>query len=162
MTQTTLFDLGGRWHRVKRCDSRARGIVDGDILGVAPHYSRQTPGARDFMGSGWNLVMITDDNRAVWGVILNRAPGTDVWRWRVSVFRNEGAGRSSDLIREATIRTYIGWRQKYKRTPEVPLTTEVDPTKILRKRDPGRCFLRAGWTRIGLSNGLGVLRAPPE
>ena len=26
-----------------------------------------------------------------------------------------------------------------------PLTTEVDASKVKRKRDPGRCFIKAGW-----------------
>lgn len=44
--------------------------------------------------------------------------------------------------------------------PVVPLTTEVDPGKVRPKRDPGRCFLRAGWTRVDERRGLVVLQAP--
>lgn len=70
--------------------------------------------------------------------------------------------RSSDLIREATKRTYAFWRRRYGALPSVPLTTEVDPTKVRRKRDPGRCFLKAGWVRIEDARGLAVFRAPDE
>lgn len=65
-------------------------------------------------------------------------------------------------MREATARTYAYWRRHYGGLPAVPLTTEVDPRKTRRKRDPGRCFLRAGWSRVGVVRGLVVLRAPEE
>lgn len=156
---TPLFDLGGRWHVVTRSDPRARDLAD-------RHYSRQTPGAADFLGSGQTLCMLTDCARAVWGVLANLSPGGGL-RWRVSIFRNEGAGLSSDLVREATARTYVYWVSHYGALPEVPLTTEVDPDRTRRKRDPGRCFRRAGWTyertvRRHVKGGgrLVVLRAP--
>lgn len=41
-----------------------------------------------------------------------------------------------------------------------PTWTEVDPRKTRRKRDPGRCFIKAGWRVVGESNGLVVLEAP--
>ena len=44
--------------------------------------------------------------------------------------------------------------------PVVPLQTEVDPSKTRRKRDPGRCFLRAGWRLVGERRGLVILEAP--
>lgn len=44
--------------------------------------------------------------------------------------------------------------------PAEPLETEVDPTKTRHKRDPGRCFRRAGWTVTGERRGLVILRAP--
>ena len=138
--QVSLFDVGGRWRKVERSDVRARALAD-------RHYSRQTVGARDFMGSGRTFVLLTDCERAVWGVIENLDPGGSL-RWRVSLFRNEGAGLSSDLIREATARTFAYWRAKHGALPSVPLQTEVDPDRTRRKRDPGRCFRRAGWTLI--------------
>jgi hypothetical protein len=68
------------------------------------------------------------------------------------VFRNEGAGLSSDLVREAD---ELAWQ----RWPNEPRHfTYVDASKIRPKRDPGRCFLRAGWQRAGQSkNGLVLL-----
>lgn len=55
------------WRRVKRCDVAARELAD-------RHYSRQTPGAQDFMPPGRTFVMLTPDDRAVWGVVENQAP----------------------------------------------------------------------------------------
>lgn len=144
--------LDGRWHKVKRTDPRARALAD-------RHYSRQTVGARDFMASGKTFVLLTDCARAVWGVIENLDPVGNR-RWRCSIFRNEGAGLSSDLIKEATARTYEYWRRRHGGLPAVPLTTEVDPGKTRSKRDPGRCFIRAGWRRRGVVRGLVVLEAP--
>jgi hypothetical protein len=139
-------------------------VVDGTgaFAGEGPHYSRQTPGAAEFMSSGKTLVMLAENNRAVWGVIENRVPGGPELRWRCSMFRNLGAGLSSTLIREATHITFAYWINHYGGLPPVPLRTEVDPAKTRRKRDPGRCFIRAGWLRVGTHRGLVFLEAPGE
>lgn len=161
MSAATLFDFDGHWHQVKRSDVRARLLADG-------HYSRQTPGSVDFMSSGRTFVLITLDALAVWGVIENMDPAGG-HRWRCTIFRNErpvhqGGVLSSDLIREATTRTHVYWRRHYGGLPSVGLTTEVDPRKTRHKRDPGRCFVKAGWTRRhGITrHGHVVLDAPEE
>ncbi len=111
------------------------------------------------MGPGRVLVLLSEDGRAVWGAIENLDPaGTR--RWRVSIFRNEGPVLSSLLVREATAQTYAWWESHYGERPISPLTTEVDPSKTRRKRDPGRCFRKAGWTVIGERRGLVVMEAP--
>jgi hypothetical protein len=56
---------------------------------------------------------------------------------------------SSELVAEATRTTFAWWESNYGARPGVPLTTEVDPNRTRRKRDPGRCFRRAGWTVVG-------------
>jgi hypothetical protein len=147
-----LFAKDGHWRPVTRCDVAARELAD-------RHYSRQTIGAVDFMASGKTFVLLTDDARAVWGVIENLDPVGEL-RWRCSIFRNEGSILSSVLIREATERTYLYWERHYGGRPIVPLRTEVDPKKVRNKRDPGRCFIRAGWKYIGIVRGLVVLEAP--
>lgn len=147
-----LFAKDGHWRPVTRCDVQARELAD-------RHYSRQTIGAVDFMASGKTFVLLTEDASAVWGVIENMDPVGDL-RWRCSIFRNEGSVLSSVLIREATERTYLYWERHYGGRPAVPLRTEVDPKKTKRKRDPGRCFIRAGWKTIGIVRGLVVLEAP--
>lgn len=162
--QVVLAFAARRWWVVKRTDRRALDLVDGMgiFAGLGPHYSRQTVGAAEFMSSGKTLVMLTDCERAVWGVIENRVPGGGERRWRCSMFRNEGAGRSSDLISQATALTFTYWERRYGGLPSVPLTTEIDPAKVRRKRDPGRCFLKAGWLKVREHRGFVVLQAPDK
>jgi hypothetical protein len=140
------------WREVTRCHALCREIAD-------RHYSRQTPGAREFMANGETLVLLHESEAgvAVWGVIHNLDPAGGI-RWRCSIYRNESSLRSSDMIIEATSITYDHWRRRS--WPSVPLQTEVDPSKVRRKRDPGRCFRRAGWSVVGERRGLVVLEAP--
>jgi hypothetical protein len=143
-----------------------RSVRDGDPVGLAlyeRHYSarRYQDGRsrRLFVGPGEKLVLVTDDRRAlfVWRRFRSRDDQTGV---NCAVFRNEGAGRSSDLIVEAMS---IAWR----RWPGARLYTYVDPTAI-RSSNPGYCFLRAGWTRVGTTAGghgrrrLVILAAAPR
>lgn len=151
MISERLFDDGRRWEVVRRSDPRARALAD-------RHYSRQTPGAAEFMASGRTLVLLGPD--AVWGAIENLDPA-GAPRWRVSIFRNEGTILSSDLIAEATRVTYAWWESHYRARPIVPLQTEVDPARTRAKRDPGRCFRRAGWREVDQRRGLVILEAPP-
>lgn len=147
-----LWPVEGHWVRVKRTNREARDLAD-------RHYSRQTPGAREFMGNGRTFVLLSLDGCAVWGVIENQDPA-GARRWRCSIFRNEGPVLSSTLIAEATTLTYQHWRRRYHGLPPVPLQTEVDPRRVRAKRDPGRCFLRAGWRVVDERRGLVVLEAP--
>lgn len=154
MSQAHLFEPDGYWSRVRRTDRRARALAD-------RHYSRQTPGAAEFMASGRVLVMLAELSGAfaVWGAIENLDPAGNR-RWRCSIFRNETLVLSSALIEEATERTYAFWLRHYSGLPAVPLTTEVDPSRVLHKRDPGRCFIKAGWRVVRHARGLVVLEAP--
>jgi len=78
-----------------------------------------------------------------------------------SLFRNERSDlyRSSDLITYAVAHTRDYW-------PEVPalgMVTFVDPGKTRAKRDPGRCYRRAGWKHVGYTKGgLYALEQFPE
>jgi hypothetical protein len=136
------------WVPVDRDHPAARALAD-------RHYSRQTPGAREFMPPGETLVMLTPCARAVWGVCLNLDGGGNL-RWRVTIFRNEGAGLSSALVVAATAATRARWPGQ-----ALLLTTEVDASKVRHKRDPGRCFTRAGWRFLETTtSGLLRLVAP--
>jgi hypothetical protein len=69
--------------------------------------------------------------------------------WECVIFRREGGAiLASDLIREAVACT----RWKWGDPPVNGYITFIDPNKTKHKRDPGRCFLRAGfiaiWQRI--------------
>jgi len=63
--------------------------------------------------------------------------------WICSLFRNESPTLSSTLIREAL--AVSAWA--FNEFPVDGTLTFVDATKVRKKRDPGRCFIRAGFTR---------------
>lgn len=149
MLALDLF-AGPYWRKVSRCDPRARALAD-------RHYSRQTVGAVEFTPPGRVWVLLGFDERAVWAVCDNLDP-QGARRFRCAIFRNEGVRRSSDLIKEATRLTLMRWRMKWPDHP--PLETEIDPGRVRRKRDPGRCFRKAGWSVVEERRGLIVMRAP--
>lgn len=73
-------------------------------------------------------------------------------------FRNEVPSLSSELIRQAVAATRAKWDE-----PPLGMVTFVDPEKVRRKRDPGRCFIRAGFRRVGYTEGgLLALQLLPE
>jgi len=135
---------GPVWVPIKKGDKRALALAD-------RHYSRQTPGSIQFVPPGRCVVLLTPCARAVWAVVQNMDPTGKV-RWRNTMFRNEGAGLSSELIRAAVAMTYQLWRAKYGELPAL-LTTEIDAGKISNQRNPGYCFKRAGWRHLYTTEG---------
>lgn len=112
------------------------------------HYSRQKPGTRQFVSPGRCLVLLGVHGTALWVTswpqyVRHAWPGA----WVCALFRNEGAGLSSELIQSAVAAT----RWRYGSPPPAGMITFVDPSKVRTKRDPGRCFLRAGFRRIGMT-----------
>lgn len=133
------------WGRVERFDRRAAALAD-------RHYNRQTHGSPQFAPPGRLLVLLTSPADALWVSVHQRHvrhafPGA----WVCSLFRNEDreAHASSDLIREAVACT----RWKWGDPPPEGFVTFVDPARVRRKRDPGRCFLRAGWRLVAETTG---------
>ena len=124
------------------------------------HYSRQKPGTPQFVPPGRCIVLYQPN--AYW---ITSWPFAEfvkhAWAgaWICSAFRNEGAGLSSDLIREAIAITRGTWEP-----PELGMVTFVDAGKVRHKRDPGRCFVRAGFTRLEetTKGGLIVLQMLPR
>lgn len=122
------------------------------------------------MPPGRSLVLLTADGRALWATNWQRPefqswqPGLDCWV--CTVFRNEGQYLSSLLVRQAVAAT----RAAFGEAPAGGFVTFVDSRRIRPKRDPGRCFRRAGWQVIGTTKrrglvvlGLGVADMPePE
>jgi hypothetical protein len=54
-------------------------------------------------------------------------------------------------------------RWKYHETPALGMITFVDAGKVRKKRDPGRCYLRAGFKNVGhTQGGLVALQLLPE
>lgn len=77
------------------------------------------------------------------------------------VFRNLYAGIASELIREATERTYEEWLKRYGALPEERLRTEIGITAV-RSGDPGRCYRLAGWVDDRVVRGKLYMWAPPR
>lgn len=125
------------WQRSWSADPQARQLAD-------RHYNRQSIGAAKFTPPGQCLVLRTPGADAVWATSYPIATYVrHAWggAWINSLFRNEGPLLSSDLIREAVAITTGIWP----RIPEMGMVTFVDTNKTRQKRDPGRCYLRAGF-----------------
>jgi hypothetical protein len=94
-------------------------------------------------------VLLTKDATALWVTSWPFAEYVmHAWAgaWINSLFRNERPDLhlSSELIREACAAT----RAHYGNPPQPHgLVTFIDAAKTKRKRDPGRCYLRAGFVR---------------
>jgi len=170
------------WRLSSSSDRAALDVVDG--LGVCaghgPHYSRRTPGSKTFTGVGQEVVLVTECGRAVWACIRQKTPmavGTGRSRhrrddgakvtdsraryvWRNMMFRNLGAGLSSDLIRGALDMTYAEWARRYGSLPPERLRTEVD-VRAVASRNPGYCYMMAGWAKGDVKRGKLFLYAPP-
>ncbi len=146
------------WQRTWRADPRVAALAD-------RHYSRKTPGAALFSPPGWVLVLVTPDGDACWVTWRTEHPDADWLRdaWCCTLFRNEAPDRylSSDLVTAAVAATLAAWGE----APVGGTVTTVDATKVRAKRDPGRCFLRAGFEDTGIrtiDRGLVVLRMRPD
>lgn len=165
------------WLLSSSSDPRALAVVDGtgEFEGRGPHYSRRTPGSKTFTGVGREIVLLHETGHAVWAVVYQRTPaarGTGSSRgrqgesdprvrfiWRNMLFRNLGAGLSSELIRSATERTYEAWRDRYGALPTERLRTEIDIAAV-RSVNPGCCYKIAGWVADRVVRGKLYLWAP--
>lgn len=138
------------WWLTKDGDDVCRELFD-------RHYSRhryadgRTP--KLFVGPGEKVVLRTWCGLAMW-----------VWRKFIddsgqrgvccAVFRNETCIRSSQLVREACAIADVLW-------PRERRYTHVNPHAV-KSRNPGYCFLVAGWRRCGVTKkGLLVLEQEP-
>lgn len=143
------------WTESWRADPAARAIAD-------RHYNRQKVGAKQFVPPGRCLVLVAP--QALWitswpfaQYVKHEWPGA----WVCSAFRREGGDVvASEMIRQAIAAT----RAHFGDPPELGMITFVDASKVKRKRDPGRCFLRAGFRRVGETKGglLAFLMSPDE
>ncbi len=150
------------WLLSSSSDPRALALVDGTgrFAEYGPHYSRRTPGSRTFTGVGQEIVLVTEDETAVWAVVRQRTPsarGTGGSRgrlgisdpapryiWRNMLFRNLGAALSSTLISSALARTYEEWGVRYGALPVERLRTEIG-IRSVKSSNPGYCYKKAGW-----------------
>jgi hypothetical protein len=131
------------WTRVTKFDPAACALAD-------RHYSRRKVGSPQFMPPGQTIVLLYQDT-AVFGwwrpdpksgiKAMNGLDG-----WTCTIFRNESAALSSELILDAepAIAEF-----GYTAGPS-GLLTYVWDSKI-RSVNPGYCFKQAGWHTCGRS-----------
>lgn len=132
-----------KWRLSWRADPVGREIAD-------RHYNRQKVGSPQFVPPGGCVVLVAEG--ALWVTstpIAEYVKHEWAGAWVNSTFRNERPDlhRSSDLILEAVAasRFLLGL------PPDLGLVTFVDETKTRRKRDPGRCYRRAGFKHVGFT-----------
>lgn len=136
-----------QWIEIVDGDDAARELFD-------RHYSRYhyADGRKPklFVGPGQKMVLTTPCRRAlfVWRKFIS-ADGQD--GINCAVFRNEGAGLSSELIMAADDLADSRW-------PGERHFTYVSPRAVANS-NPGRCFVRAGWSYVRDGKGKRAPRA---
>jgi len=132
------------WYRTTRADDETRKIAD-------RHYNRQKVGSPQFVPPGRCLVLRTASADAFWVTSYPYAEFVNhAWAgaWVCSAFRNESAALSSEMIVEAVALPRAEWE-----TPDLGMVTFVNTDKTRRKRDPGRCYRKAGFVEVGQTVG---------
>lgn len=128
------------WEVSHRADKPAVALAD-------RHYNRQKPGTPQFVPPGRCLVLLAGPS--LWVTSWPYPEYTKhQWAgaWVNSSFRREGGDViASELIRQAVSAT----RWYFGEPPDLGMVTFVDVRKVKRKRDPGRCYLRAGFKHVG-------------
>lgn len=143
-----------RWRLSDRAEPAANRIAK-------RHYNCQSPESDQWVKPGACVCLVATGGDAVWSssaplakYVKHAWPGA----WECSTFRNESQHLSSDLIREAVAATRYAWGDP----PPLGMVTFVNADKTRRKRDPGRCFRRAGFRHVGFTAaGLYVLQLAP-
>lgn len=149
-----------QWRVCSGSDPDARLLAD-------RHYSRQTVGHHKFTPPGRTFVLKTKG--AYW---VTSWPFPEYvrhkWKgaWICSAFRNEipleertPETRSSALILQAVQATQF----HYGEAPDIGFLTFVDKEKTRPKKNPGFCFIKAGFRPVGTSEGgLVALILPKE
>ncbi len=136
--------IEGNWLAVQRTDHRAFALY-------RRHYSFKknarwrATGNTNVTGSGETMVLLTAAVDALFVWLRNTVQRLDKQEGVCcTIFRNEGTALSSGLISEADDLAWQRW-------PMERHFTYVDADEVRHKRDPGRCFLKAGWRKCGVS-----------
>ncbi len=150
------------WKSSDRFDPKARELADS-------HYNRQKIGTPQFVPPGRCLVLYTETatGKAFWVTSWPFAEYVKhAWAgaWVCSAFRNEGAGKASDLIRDAVAAT----REFFGDPPPLGMITFVDrakvkPTKVHGADVWGWTYRQAGFVEAGeTKGGLLALQLLPD
>lgn len=116
------------------------------------HYNRQTPESPQFVPPGKCTVLLAGPNDAPDALWVTSWPqfARHAWAgaWVNTLFRNESSALASELIAMAVSATLGRWD-----APPLGIITFVDAAQVRHKRDPGRCYLKAGWKHVGYTQG---------
>lgn len=125
------------WHRVKVSDPLARAMRD-------RHYSTKYPGGRTVGPPGRRLVLISDDEQALWITHWPQAhlvlDGFDALR--CTVFRREGRRRERASV---LIRAAMAMSEAYFGPAPDGWLTYVEPRRV-KSSEPGYSFKMAGFS----------------
>lgn len=140
---------GGAWRLSHRFDTASLPLAD-------RHYNRQKVGSPQFVPPGRCVVLREKEGKALWvtswpfaAYVRHAWPGA----WVNSLFRSEGAGVASALIRQAVAVTRSIWQP-----PELGIVSFVSPKHVKPKPVRGQmiygyCYLKAGWKHVGETKG---------
>lgn len=130
------------WRRSHKFSVASRLIAD-------RHYNRQKVGTPQFVRPARSLVLRSADGGSLWVSIAPKFQMHD-WpgSWENQIFRREfGDVIASEMIRHAVAHTLA----EFGEPPELGMITMVDADEVRHKRDPGRCYLKAGFKRVGVT-----------
>jgi len=120
------------------------------------HYYRKATKnpKKGFVGPGRSIVLRTSKADAVfiWLWAKHEMRGDKLDCYYCVAFRNESEHLSSEMIGEAMKVATEVWGPP----PKDGFVTYVDPKKV-RSLNPGYCFLKAGWRRVGKSKSGKIL-----
>lgn len=149
-----------RWYESHRFDPIAAALAD-------RHYNRQKIGSPQFVPPGRCAVFVSDNRRAFW---VTSAPLPEFTKhawpnaWICSAFRSEGAGKASELIRQAIAAS----RAKLGEPPALGMVTFIDrikvnPTMVRGKPIWGWTYRKVGFVECGeTKGGLLALQMLPD
>jgi hypothetical protein len=132
------------WRLSDKFDPAALPLADA-------HYNRRKVGSPQFVPPGRSVVLLTPSRGALW---VTSWPFADFVRhawpgaWVNSLFRREDGPIASELIAAAVAMTRAIWDP-----PPLGIVSFVDASQTRRKRDPGRCYRKAGWSHVGFTKG---------
>ena len=140
------------WHVTSKRDLAA-------LVFAGRHYTHRGQNGLDFLPPGESLVLVSNEFDAAFAWWRTKFPWNSLLGWYCALFRNEGPTLSSELILEAEM-VLVTFHVDAARCPDGMLTY-VEDAKV-RSTNPGCCFKKAGWRRIGRSaDGLKTLLQKP-
>lgn len=136
--------MANPWRLSHRAERQAVAVAD-------RHYNRQKVGSPQFVPPGRCVVLLTEDCGALWVTSWPFAQYVKhAWggAWVNSLFRRERGPLASELIAFAVSVTRSIWEP-----PPMGIISFIDAGKTKHKRDPGRCYRKAGWKHVGFTKG---------